>query len=200
MEFATTPMPNLEDESGRGLFDESEELELAARLLDVVNDKQLNQFLSDLIRKVGAASGSVVTPSDAIAIGDVLKGAIYRILPIHTMGRSLEHGSTMHSSIGAQLSSGLSSVAGQVLGLELEGLSPEDREFEAIRQFVRFAGETVKNTAQGSMRGNPHEMAHRAAAEAAEAYAPGLFSDRHHVSNDSGYWILRRDKIILFGV
>lgn len=196
LEFATTPLPELEDESGRWVFDESQELELAASLLEVVNDEQLDHFLSDLIRKGGTATGSVVTPSDGKAIGDVLKGAIYRILPI----RSMEHGSTMHGSVGAQLGSGLSSLAGQVLGLELEGLSPEDREFEAIRQFVRFAGDTVKNAGEDSKRTNPQEMAYRAAAEAAETYAPGLFSDGHHVANNRGRWILCRDKIILFGV
>jgi hypothetical protein len=195
LEFAAMPPPKLEDESGSGVFDESQELELAASLLEVVNDEQLDQFLSDLIRKGGAAAGSV-TPSDVKAISDVLKGAIYKMMPI----RSMEHGSTMHSSVGAQLGSGLSSLAGQVLGLELEGLSPEDREFEATRQFVRFAGDTVKNAGEDSKRTNPQEMAHRAAAEAAETYAPGLFADGHHVANNRGRWILCRDKIILFGV
>jgi hypothetical protein len=196
LEFAATPLLELEDESGRGVFGESQELELASRLLEVVNDEQLDQFLSDLIRKGGTATGSVVAPSDRRAIKDVLKGAIYRILPM----RSVEHGSTRHSSVGAQLSSGLSSLSGQVLGLELEGLSPEDREFEAIRQFVRFAGETVKNAGGDSMRTDPREMGHRAAADAAETFAPGLFADGHHVTNSRGHWILCRDKIILFGV
>lgn len=196
MEFATRTLPKLEDEASNGVFDESQELELAAGLLEVANDKQLDQFLRDLIRKGDTATGSLMTPSQVHAVGDVLKRAIYDILPI----RSIEHGATMRSSIGAQLASGLSSVAGQVLGLELEGLSPEDREFEAIRQFVRFAGETVKNSGQASVNTTPQETAHRAAAEAAETYAPGLFAAEPQVANDRGHWILCRDKIILFGV
>jgi hypothetical protein len=73
----------------------------------------------------------------------------------------------------------LSSLARQVLGLELEGLSPEDREFKAIRQFVRFAGETMKNVGEDSKRTNPHEMAHRAAAEAARlARSPSFIAAR----------------------
>jgi len=36
-------------------------------------------------------------------------------------------------------------MVGKALGLELEGLSLEDREFEGAKQFVKFAGETVKS-------------------------------------------------------
>lgn len=196
MEFATGTVPKPEDEAANGVFDESQELELAARLLDVANDRQLDQFLRDLIRQGDSAAGNLSTPAQLHAVGNVLKRAIYNILPM----RSMEHGATSHSSIGAQLGNGLSSVAGQVLGLELEGLSPEDREFEATRQFVRFAGETVKNSRQAFMNTTSQEAAHRAAAEAAQTYAPGLFAAEPHVANDRGHWILCRDKIILFGV
>ena len=36
-------------------------------------------------------------------------------------------------------------MASNLFEMELEGLSQEDREFEAAKQFVRFASEAVKN-------------------------------------------------------
>lgn len=56
------------------------------------------------------------------------------------------------------IGSNLASVAGSALGLELEGLSPEDREFEAAKQFVRFAGQTVSNARQADPRAEPEAM------------------------------------------
>ena len=49
-------------------------------------------------------------------------------------------------------------IAGQVLGLELEGLELRGpREFEAVRQFVRFAGETARKAAEGLSGTDPHD-------------------------------------------
>ncbi len=39
----------------------------------------------------------------------------------------------------------LASAAGRMFGLELEGLSVEDREFEVARRLVRFALTATKN-------------------------------------------------------
>ena len=66
------------------------------------------------------------------------------------------------------------SMAGKALGLELEGLNAEDREFEAARQFVRFAGETVKNAIDAPPSLNPV-----AAAKAAAAELPGTYAEVH---------------------
>ena len=45
---------------------------------------------------------------------------------------------------GGDLGSQLATQAGQLLGLELEGLSEEDREFEASRQLVRLASSAAE--------------------------------------------------------
>jgi len=194
MEFGSGPA-EFQDESALGIFDEVQELELAAGLLEVANEEHLDRFLVEVIQQAEKATGSLVTPSQAQAIHDVLSNSIHQILPT-----AMEHGAAMRNSVGARLGSGLSAMAGQVLGLELESLSPEDREFEAVRQFVRFAGETVKKTALVSAGKDPQDVAHRAATEAAEVYAPGLFVDGPDVPASSGRWIWCGDRIILFGV
>src|SRR6266516_1538808 len=80
---------------------ETHEMELAAELLEVTNEEELEEFLNNVFRAVGSTIGP---------------------------GRG--------GAIGSQLAQ----QAGALLGLELEGLSPQDQEFEAARQFVRFAG------------------------------------------------------------
>ena len=54
--------------------------------------------------------------------------------------------------LGAPIGSGLASIGRRALGLELEGLSHEDQEFEAAKRFVRFAGEAVNNAASARRR------------------------------------------------
>jgi hypothetical protein len=66
-------------------------------------------------------------------------------------------------------------MAGNLFELELEGLSQEDREFEAAKQFVRFASEAVKNAASAP-GGNPVAIARSALAAAAQRHAPGLLN------------------------
>jgi len=61
-----------------------------------------------------------------------------------------------------------------MLGLELEGLSPQDREFEVARGIVRFAGAAAKQAAQASPGVSPEQAARKAVIGAAQKFAPGL--------------------------
>ena len=83
-------------------------------------------------------------------------------------------GTFVGGPIGTSIGSSLGSMAGNALGLELEGVTQEDREFETARQFVKFAGETVKNALQAPPNSDPAVVANIAAAEAARDHAPGL--------------------------
>jgi hypothetical protein len=58
----------------------------------------------------------------------------------------------------------------------LEGLSPEDSEFEVSKQFVRFAGTTVKNALEAAPHTDPAYVARSAAVKAAQMHAPGLMN------------------------
>ncbi|WP_374583313.1 hypothetical protein [Pseudoduganella sp.] len=64
-------------------------------------------------------------------------------------------------------------AAARMLGLELEGLSAEDREFETARQFMRFAGLASRRARQAA-RGDPRQVRRAALALAARSIAPGL--------------------------
>lgn len=47
-----------EFEQGEGVFSETEEMELAAELLEVANEQELEQFLGDLVKRPAAPLGS----------------------------------------------------------------------------------------------------------------------------------------------
>jgi hypothetical protein len=156
-------------ESGGGALGETDEMELAAELLEVRDEQELDRFLGNLIKKVGGAVGAAVRSPIGRAIGGTLKGVIKTALPV--AGGAL--GTFVGGPLGTVIGSNLASMAGSALGLELEGLSQEDREFEAARQFVRFAGEAVVNAARSSSP-DPIAAAQSATMIAARKYAPGL--------------------------
>lgn len=189
-------------DAAAGPFTAHEEMELAAELLDVSSEQELDQFLGDLISKAGKAISSFAKSSVGQAIGGVLKKAAKVALPI--AGGAL--GTFLGGPAGSMIGSSLANAAGNALGLELEGLSPEDREFETARQFVRFAGQAAKNAAEAPAGANPQAVAHKAALDAARAYAPGLIDHDQGGLNASnsprqqGRWIRHHGKIVLFGV
>jgi len=147
-------------------------MELTAELLEITNEAELDRFLGDLIKKAGRAIGTVVKSPIGQAVGGVLKGVAKKALPI--AGGAL--GAYFGGPLGAKIGSGLASAAGNALGLELEALSQEDREFEGGKQFVRFAADTVKNAASAPPSANPRSTAQSAATSAAQKYAPNLLA------------------------
>ena len=121
------------------ILDEASQLELASELLAVSDEDELDRFLGDLIRKVARSVGSIVRSPLGKAIGNSLKSVIRTALPL--AGGAL--GTLAGGPLGASIGSGLASMAGRAFGLELEGLSHEDRELAAANRFVRFASEAV---------------------------------------------------------
>lgn len=185
--------------AGIGVLSETDEMELAAELLEIQDEQELDQFLGGLIKKVGRSVGKFVRSPIGKAIGGVLKGVVKKALPI--AGGAL--GSFVGGPIGAKLGSSLGSMAGRAFGLELEGLSQEDREFEAAKQFVRFASEAVKNAATAAPGVNPATLAQAATAAAARRFAPGLMNAAVATGSSvagvgrSGRWFRRGRNIIV---
>lgn len=114
------------------------EIALAAELLAVSNEEELNQFLGKLVRGIGrgfkrfAKSGLGRTLIGAIkplakAALPAIGGALGSFIPIPGVGTAL------------------GSAAGRALGnaLEVQGMSAEDRDFEIARRVVRTAMHTA---------------------------------------------------------
>jgi uncharacterized protein (DUF697 family) len=146
---------------------EAELMEIAAELLEVRDEQELDRFLGSVFNKVKAFAGSAAGK----AVGGMLKGVLKKALPI----AGGVAGTFFGGPIGATIGSKLGSAASNLFEMELEGLSQEDREFEAAKQFSRFAAEAVRNAASAT-GGNPVAVARSAIAAAAQRYAPGLLN------------------------
>jgi hypothetical protein len=155
-----------ERSAGDLVFREDEEDQLASKLLDVSNEVDLDRYVGHLIGHASRAGGASIADPVQHDLGDIFKGIAKTLLPL--AGGAL--GFFAGGPAGAALGGSLASMAGHALGLELEGLSPEDAEFETARQFVRFAGAAVKNAAGAE---TPLQT-QRAVERAAATHAPGL--------------------------
>jgi hypothetical protein len=149
---------------------ETHELELAAELLEVSTEEELEQFLGNVFRTVGGTIGAFARSDTGRAVTQALRDAARQALP--TVGGAV--GDWVAPGRGGAVGSRLAQQAGTLLGLELEGLSPPDQEFEAARQFVRFAGNAYANAAGAPAGFHPMAAAEQAVAAAAQEFAPGL--------------------------
>lgn len=188
-------------------FNEVEEMELAAELLEVTDEAELDQFLGKLLKKAGRALKSPLGRT----LGGFLKGAIKKALPI--AGGAV--GNFFAPGIGGALGSKLAGSAGGLFGLELEGLSPEDQEFEVSRRLVRFAGAAAKKAAQTPPTASPLSAARSALLAAAQQHAPGFVRPSasvvkqqsgpgrnttcHCGGESNGRWVRRNGRIYLLG-
>lgn len=188
--------------SQEGPFSEAEEMELAAELLTVQNEDELEQFLGKLIKKAGGFLKSGIGRQITGALKNVAKSA----LPM--LGAAA--GNFILPGVGGAIGGRLASAAGGMFGLELEGLSYEDQEFEIAKQVVRLGGAAASNAAQAPPTAHPMQTAQAALTSAAQQFAPGLLRPGTSPSNHqqkrkcrhtkSGRWVRRGQEIILLGI
>ncbi|HEU0034196.1 MAG TPA: hypothetical protein VFQ53_26390 [Kofleriaceae bacterium] len=193
----------LEPDASEGVFDGIEQSELAGELLGVTSDNELDHFLGSLIknaaRKLGPIGGGL-----AKNLGGLLKGAIKTSLPtLATVA-----GGALGGPAGAMIASRATPYLSSMLGMELEGLSAEDQEFEAAKQLVRLAGSAIEKAVNAAGNGgSPGDVARQAVIDAARQYAPGLVQSagravagRNGGRAQSGTWYRRGNRIVIVGV
>ncbi len=178
---------------------EAQEIELASEMLEVSSEQEMEQFLGKVIGTVGRAAGRFVQSDTGRALGGILKDAARQALPV--VGRAV--GQWVSPGRGGDIGAQLATQAGRIFGLELEGLSPEDKEFEVARQFVRFAATAAQQAGLTPPGAPPAAVARTAAATAARLYAPGFFPRLQGRSSlvwpHSGRWVRRGRTIVLYG-
>lgn len=213
LEFEFGQESEMFSDSEQSPFSESEEMEMAADLLEVSTDEELEQFLGDLFKKIGRGAKRFFKSSAGRALGGILKKVAKTALPIIGRAAGTAAGDFvapgLGSTLGGSFGGSLASSTGQAFGLELEGMSPEDQEFEVARQYVKLAGSAAQKVAQMPSNIDPRSAATAAITEAAKQYAPGLLKQkgssqtRNRVNSKqgrSGRWVRQGNKIILFGV
>ncbi|MFE3456271.1 hypothetical protein ACFXKD_01915 [Nocardiopsis aegyptia] len=179
-------------------LDEGEEMELAAELLAVEDDAELDEFLGKVFRRARKSVKRAVRGRVGRTLGRALKGVARRALPIAGGAAGTALGGPVGGAVGASLGS----AAGRMFELELEGLAPEDQEFEVARRFVRLADEAARQAALAPPDLDPQDAARQALATAAERYAPGLVRTEAEVATTprSGRWVRRGRSIVITGV
>ena len=189
-------------------------MELAAEFLEVANEQELDQFLGKMIRRVSRKVGRLVKSPLGRALGGLLKPLAKAALPL--AGRVL--GSVVGGPLGGMAGGQLANVAGRMFGLELEGLSGEDREFEVARRFVRFGSRAAGTAMAAPPTVNPATAARTAIRATSRTFAPGLltagampgaargpapasfYAPAAGSSRRQGTWIRRGRRILLLGV
>lgn len=186
---------------GESPLPEAEVMELAAELLGVSQEQELQQILGGVMaRAANVARGAIASPTGQAILG-ALNPIAQAVVP----------------ALGGIIPGRI--PAGAALGLELEGLSHEDREFEMAKQFIRLASTAAAIAAAAPPNVPPHVAARTALTEAAKHFAPGLVGRLHGGGGappparasfrdggepllggaTSGRWFRRGDKIILVG-
>lgn len=185
---------------------DEEEMEFAMELLDASSDAELDQFLGRVVRRAARGARNVASRGRRFLqspagrrLAGVARGVARRALP--AAGRAL--GTAIGGPVGGAIGSRAASAAGRALGLELEGLSPEDQEFEVARRVVRFTAGATNAAVADEARGTPPDRALRqGVAAAARRHAPGLLQGSRPSGGrvSSGRWVRRGNRIILSGV
>src|SRR5262245_20059392 len=137
-------------------FSESEEAELASMLLEAGGARQLDRFVGGLIQRATRSLGGVGNSRLGRVLGGMLKSLAKDALP----GRGPDP--TVMSAFAQELESGPAA----------------EREFEAARRFVRFAGAAARRAVRGPASASPARSARSALRAAARRHAPRLLLRR----------------------
>lgn len=190
-----------QEDEGSDYETADQELELAAELLSVSDDRELDQFLGKLFKKVGgAARGILATPAGQQLKG-LLRDTAKKALPLGGQAIGSFFGGDRGGNIGQQAGQ----LAGTIFGLELEGMSGEDQELEVARQYVRLATDAAKQVAAAPRITNPRQAAQAALQVAAQRHAPGLVRGGTvpavtRPRATAGRWVRRGRTVVLIGV
>ncbi|MGH8787461.1 MAG: hypothetical protein ACREYA_20560, partial [Cupriavidus necator] len=149
MEIFGMSAPEIEASREAGREGEAEvlgepgEMEFAIAALEVSDERSLRDYLRGLVAHAARATGRPVPAPVMSALVGLLAQTARHVLPAHV--RRVGPGAALAPA--AVLHDGTVQKAGRLFGLELEGLSPEDKEYEAARHFVRFAADAVRHAA-----------------------------------------------------
>ena len=208
----------MEPEAETALAYEADELEaeaeaqldeLAAELLEVGSEGELDQFLGGLIQRVAGSIGRRVTGSMGKRLGLNLKRMMRRMPSFLAYqrsrgGRRSRSGAGRLTQLGPVQGDG--AVASEVFGLELEGLSHEDQEFEMARQVVQLAADAAQTALSTPYEQREEEVSQSAVARAVERYAPGLAAGTRLSTvpfmgtATTGRWVRKGNRITLLGI
>jgi hypothetical protein len=161
---------------------------VAAELLEAEDERALERTLRGLLERIQGADGRRLEPALSGALLDMsrrIAGPV--LLPVSSRALGALPGPLPARVALPQIAA---ARAERFFGLELEGLTPEDKEFELAMSFVRLVSHAARHALQRRRGIPPATLARDAFVRAARKYAPGLFCqrrprqrfrERHHV-------------------
>jgi len=153
------------------LLSEIHELELATELMELRDERSLRRFVGRVVAATARATGRGRGAPAAEPIQRLLMSILQRAIP-----RSPPGSGSAANLVAPVLGDRLADIPDHRLGLELEGLSEEDRQFETARQLVRFAVDAGRRALAPSQT-DPGSHARAAVFAAARRHAPGLVAN-----------------------
>lgn len=137
-----------------------ESTDQAAELLDAAGRPGFGALLHRMLERAASKRGGVLNNAVALELVALLQDAARHTLPQINAPQSIDARTNAKRK-------------GRFFGVELEGLSPEDQEFELARRFGQLADAAATEAAQASQSLPPKLAALLAAARAATRFAPG---------------------------
>jgi hypothetical protein len=189
--------------AARPWLTERDELELAAELLELASEAELEQFLGDLIERGRKAVGEQIKPGKP---GEHVAAAVRYGAPAIVVKTMAAHPTLAQWAPVAGPATGFAAdrLINWLTKKELETLNLEDRELEMARRYVRFATTALADAAERPYD-DPEESAADALTRAANAYAPWLvpqiediFGGRNGSNGaDGGVWFREGSTLVL---
>jgi uncharacterized protein (DUF697 family) len=177
-------------------MNEEAEIGLASELLSLGTERELDQFFGKALK----AAFKGVTDLLGSTEGKLLKSALKKIAKKTLPGIGGAVGTFFGGPIGTTIGTKLGTDASQIFELEMEGLSPEDREFETAKALVRLTNDAGKQLVENST-GNPEQDARAALIEASRNHAPGLITRKNRRKcGKRGAWYRRGNRLIIEGI
>jgi hypothetical protein len=188
------------------VLNETDEMALAAELLSVSNEYEMEQFFGKLASRVAGAARTFARSDAGKALGGILKDAAGKALPV--IGGAI--GGAVAGQQGQQIGRRLGGMAEGLMGSwEMEGGDGE-MEFETARALVRTATDAIQALGQGAAAGaSPVAAAKQVAIQAAQRQAPQLLkviatakpggNGAGGGGGASGRWVREGNRIVLYG-
>jgi hypothetical protein len=202
-------------ESAIGELTEAHEMELASQFLEIASEEELEAFLGDLFNRVKKTS-TFNAARDAYNSTLAQKRVIPMVMRAAPLAADFASKLLLPSGVDADVfgmtQHALQSTKAKLDGVfkkELEGLSGEDREFEAARSYIRFAIEALQRALQTPPRVPQPVAAQIAVRESARRHAPGLVALMPALTGaapqppgtnggeSSGRWVRRGSSVVI---
>ncbi|HVG22566.1 MAG TPA: hypothetical protein VND45_00295 [Thermoanaerobaculia bacterium] len=174
---------------GEGSYSDQELNDLAAELLSVSDEGELDEFFRKLLRRAGGF---------AKKLAPVIKPLAKKLLPI--AGRAV--GTYFGGPVGGALGSKLGTLATNLFEVDMEGLEPQEAEMEVARGIVKLATTAAEQAAAAPANADPNQVVRAAMTAAAQQHAPGLLRNRggRTPSRKTGRWVRQGNRLIVIGL